>query len=80
MTGGTKTAAAVPGGLQQPVDGGEGLKHYYVSKNEELSLTVTKKQQDLRRLEAQRNEINAKVRMLREELQLLVRDTCDEIM
>jgi len=68
MTGGTKTAVAVPGG---PVDGGEGLKHYYVSKNEELSLTVTKKQQDLRRLEAQRNEINAKVRMLREELQLL---------
>merc|ERR1711923_389470 len=55
----------------QPVDGGEGLKHYYVSKNEELSLTVTKKQQDLRRLQAQRNELNAKVRMLSEELQLL---------
>ena len=56
----------------QPVDSGEGLRRYYVSKNEELSLTVSEKQQDLRRLEAQRNEINAKVRMLREELQLLV--------
>merc|ERR1719167_81071 len=58
-------------GVVQPVDGGEGLRRYYVSKNEELSHTVTGKQQDLRRLEAQRNEINAKVRMLREELQLL---------
>merc|ERR1719414_1842869 len=70
MTGGTKVAVAPAAGAQ-PVDGGEGLKHYYVSKNEELSLTVTKKNQDLRRLQAQRNELNAKVRMLREELQLL---------
>merc|ERR1711976_141709 len=49
----------------------EGIKQYYITKIEELQLTVTKKQQDLRRLEAQRNEMNAKVRMLSEELQLL---------
>merc|ERR1711934_170685 len=52
-------------------DGGEGLKKYYTSKNEELQLTVAEKNQNLRRLQAQRNELNAKVRMLREELQLL---------
>merc|ERR1711874_544369 len=52
-------------------DGGEGLKKYYVAKIEKLQLTVTEKNQNLRRLQAQRNELNAKVRMLREELQLL---------
>merc|ERR1712111_263910 len=49
----------------------EGLRQYYVAKIEKLQLTVTKKQQNLRRLQAQRNELNAKVRMLSEELQLL---------
>lgn len=49
----------------------EGLKQYYVTKNEELALTVSEKSQNLRRLQAQRNELNAKVRMLREELQNL---------
>jgi uncharacterized coiled-coil DUF342 family protein len=44
-----------------------------VQKIEELNLVVAEKQQNLRRLQAQRNELNAKVRMLREELQLLVR-------
>merc|ERR1712080_519648 len=38
---------------------------------EELLLTVTDKRQNVRRLQAQRNELNAKVRMLREELQHL---------
>ncbi|KAH3714997.1 hypothetical protein DPMN_057700 [Dreissena polymorpha] len=49
----------------------EGIKQYYSSKIESLQLVVTDKTQNLRRLEAQRNELNAKVRMLREELQLL---------
>eukprot|EP00106_Octopus_bimaculoides_P003771 XP_014771213.1 PREDICTED: 26S protease regulatory subunit 8-like [Octopus bimaculoides] len=49
----------------------DGIKSYYISKTEELQLIVTEKTQNLRRLEAQRNELNAKVRMLREELQLL---------
>ena len=50
----------------------EGLRQYFVQKIEELNLIVAEKQQNLRRLQAQRNELNAKVRMLREELQLLV--------
>jgi len=50
---------------------GEGLRTYYITKIEELMLTVTDKRMDVRRLQAQRNELNAKVRMLREELQHL---------
>merc|ERR1719156_27460 len=49
----------------------EGIKDYYVTKIEELQIVVSDKVQNLRRLQAQRNELNAKVRMLREELQLL---------
>lgn len=50
---------------------GEGFRPYYITKIEELQLIVADKSQNLRRLQAQRNELNAKVRMLREELQLL---------
>jgi len=50
---------------------GEGFRAYYIQKIEELQLVVAEKGQNLRRLQAQRNELNAKVRMLREELQLL---------
>ncbi|KXJ15247.1 26S protease regulatory subunit 8 [Exaiptasia diaphana] len=49
----------------------EGIQQYYITKIEELQLVVSEKVKNLRRLEAQRNELNAKVRMLREELQLL---------
>eukprot|EP01135_Chromosphaera_perkinsii_P004982 Nk52_evm26s307 gene=Nk52_evmTU26s307 len=49
----------------------QGLKHYYTQKIEELELIVRGKMQNLRRLEAQRNELNIKVRHLREELALL---------
>lgn len=43
------------------VDGkGEGFRSYYVQKIEELQLTVNEKSQNLRRLQAQRNELNAK--------------------
>lgn len=38
----------------------DGLKSYYVTKIEELMLVVTEKTQNLRRLQAQRNELNAK--------------------
>ena len=41
-------------------------------EEEKLQLTVAERTQNLRRLQAQRNELNAKVRMLSEELQLLV--------
>ena len=38
----------------------DGLKNYYIAKIEELQSVVGEKSQDVRRLEAQRNELNAK--------------------
>ncbi|KAJ3822843.1 26S proteasome regulatory complex, ATPase RPT6 [Lentinula raphanica] len=48
-----------------------GIKAYYQAKIEAAELTINQKTQNLRRLEAQRNALNARVRLLREELQLL---------
>ncbi|XKL63383.1 hypothetical protein PGB90_005747 [Kerria lacca] len=49
----------------------DGIKSYYNYKIEILQLVIQERTQNLRRLEAQRNELNAKVRMLREEIMLL---------
>jgi 26S proteasome regulatory subunit T6 len=49
----------------------DGISSYYNSKTEEIEVTVRERYQNLRRLEAQRNEANGEVRLLREELQLL---------
>ncbi|KAI8998317.1 26S proteasome regulatory subunit 8 [Gaertneriomyces sp. JEL0708] len=51
--------------------GSEGIKSYYKNKIEELETKASAMTQNLRRLEAQRNQLNSKVRLLREELQLL---------
>ena len=40
--------------------GGAGLKTYYQSKIEELELLIRDKSQNLRRLEAQRNDLNGR--------------------
>jgi len=48
-----------------------GIEQYYKIKNQDLQAIVNVSAQNVRRLQAQRNELNAKVRMLREELQLL---------
>ncbi len=66
------TVANQSGSMASPPSNPEGLRQYYIAKNEKLQLTVTERNQNLRRLQAQRNELNAKVRMLSEELQLLV--------
>lgn len=42
------------------IDSGEGFRSYYIQKIEELQLIVADKSQNLRRLQAQRNELNAK--------------------
>lgn len=46
------------------------IKHYsyYVSKIEEAQIKIRDKKQNLERLTAQRNELNTKVRLMREEL------------
>ncbi len=41
---------------------------YYVSKIEELQIQISEKMQNLERLKAQRNEMNSRVRLMREEL------------
>jgi len=48
-----------------------GIETYYKTKLNELTTTYNEKGQNVRRLQAQRNDLNGKVRMLREELQLL---------
>lgn len=47
------------------------VQSFYKSKIEIAEHTINRKTQNLRRLEAQRNNLNARVRLLREELQLL---------
>ena len=54
-----------------PVKSTAGIQSYYQAKIEELESVYRERTQNLRRLEAQRNELNSKVRLLREELQLL---------
>ena len=45
-----------------------GIKSYYEQKIEELEFKMSEKMQNIKRLEAQRNEVNNQVRMLREEI------------
>ena len=49
-----------------------GLESYYKKKVEELELKILEKKANLRRLEAQRNEMNNLVKNLKEELYLLL--------
>jgi 26S proteasome regulatory subunit T6 len=53
------------------VKAGDGLRHYYMSHIHDSLLQLRVKTHNLHRLEAQRNDLNSKVRMLREELQML---------
>jgi 26S proteasome regulatory subunit T6 len=54
------------------IKGGEGgIKSYYQQKIDALEVILQDKTQDLRRQEAQRNELNSQVRLLRDEIQKL---------
>lgn len=69
-----KSVAAVGAGgarRRPAAPGGGALHEYYLTKREELDGLLRAKADNLRRLEAQRNVLNARVRALREELQLL---------
>lgn len=52
-------------------DAGAGIESFFATQNEGLEIQIAEKAQNLRRLEAQRNTLNARVRLIREELQLL---------
>lgn len=55
--------------LETPIgNGGDNMAKYFSSRTIELRETVQERTFDLQRLKARRNELNAKVRMLREEL------------
>lgn len=56
---------------QSRVDTSDNVRSFYLSKIEELSSELREKNKDLRRLQAQRNELNGRVRELRDELQVL---------
>jgi 26S proteasome regulatory subunit T6 len=49
-----------------------GLESYYKKKVEDLEMKIVEKKSNLRRLEAQRNEMNNLVKNLKEELYLLL--------
>ncbi|KAK4048196.1 26S proteasome regulatory subunit 8 [Microbotryomycetes sp. JL201] len=66
------TTPAAPVDLKQANSNKDaGVTSYFQSKIEAAELLINAKTQNLRRLEAQRNALNARVRLLREELQLL---------
>jgi 26S proteasome regulatory subunit T6 len=50
----------------------QGLESYYKKKVEDLEIRIIEKRANLRRLEAQRNEMNNLVKNLKEELYLLL--------
>lgn len=55
----------------QPAVLPDGIRPYFEQNIQNMELEINTKKQDLLRLEAQRNVLNARVRLLKEELQLL---------
>ncbi|BGP49037.1 26S proteasome regulatory subunit 8 [Rhodotorula kratochvilovae] len=62
---------SLPSTLPPPEGKGKGITAYFENKISAAEHLINHKTQNLRRLEAQRNALNARVRLLREELQLL---------
>ena len=53
--------------LHSIVDTSNGVRFFYLARIEEISSALREKKRDLRRLQAQRNELNTRVRVLRDE-------------
>ncbi|KAJ2801358.1 26S protease regulatory subunit 8 [Coemansia guatemalensis] len=68
---GGQTAQQVKNAQNTEGSGAQGLGEYYLHKIQEAEQQIVDKTQNLRRLEAQRNALNAKVRLLKDELNLL---------
>lgn len=57
--------------VERPESKDDGVAAYFRQRAERLAAQLAEKKRDLYRLQAQRNELNARVRALRDELQLL---------
>lgn len=68
LQGQQQQSPAVAGGAKTTASG---IESFYTSKISQYQLLINDKTHNLRRLEAQRNQLNARVRLLREEMQLL---------
>ncbi|KAJ2613338.1 26S proteasome regulatory subunit 8 [Coemansia sp. RSA 1365] len=68
---GNQTAQQAKNAQNTEGSGAQGLGEYYLHKIQEAEQQIVDKTQNLRRLEAQRNALNAKVRLLKDELNLL---------
>ncbi|KAJ2796532.1 26S proteasome regulatory subunit 8 [Coemansia helicoidea] len=64
-------AQAPPAADRAAAGNTQGLREYYLHKIQQAEQTIIDKTQNLRRLEAQRNALNTKVRLLKDELNLL---------
>merc|ERR1719146_479491 len=64
-----------------PPEGKAGIRSYYETNIQGLEGKIKEHQQNNRRLEAQRNELNGRVRLLREELHMLLESAsnCGEV-
>lgn len=72
----TAAVAVAPGATARA-----GIQSYYDTNIQELGALIKERKTNMRRLEAQRNELNAKVRLLREELHMLLEpaSNCGEV-
>ncbi|KAJ2381411.1 26S proteasome regulatory subunit 8, partial [Coemansia sp. RSA 2603] len=67
------SSSTVAQSTRTPQNAGEsqGIREYYLHKIQQAEQKIVDKTQNLRRLEAQRNTLNARVRLLKDELNLL---------
>ncbi|KAJ2455937.1 26S proteasome regulatory subunit 8 [Coemansia sp. RSA 2424] len=68
ITRGPRSAAQL---ADKPQAEAQGIRDYHLHKIQEAEQKIVDKTQNLRRLEAQRNSLNARVRLLKDELNLL---------